>query len=139
MIHATSVVKKVHFWSCSVGPIRHGGFSLLVTIFKQNLWKTKDVPVKRAYLRIMVKPLFLNIARASVYYNYEQSGEKVSVQARNTDAWWLDPKLSAAQIHIPNPNRISCKMYGNLSFLRKQWLSNAKSQTREIHWQNLSR
>ena len=44
---------------------------------------------------------------------------------RTTDAWWLNLKFFTAQI----PNRKSCKMYENLSFLQKKWLSNVKSRT----------
>ena len=56
--------------------------------------------------------------------------EKVQAEARTTDTWWLDLKFSTAQIHIPIPNRKSYKMYENLIFLLKKWLSNAKSWTR---------
>ena len=40
-------------------------------------------------------------------------------------------QISAAQIHIPIPNRKSFKMYESLNFLQKKWLSNAKSRTRD--------
>ena len=60
-------------------------------------------------------------------------------QARNTSAtggcthglWTPDAKIYTAQIHISIPNRKSCKMYEDLSFLPKKWLKNAKSQTRD--------
>ena len=42
------------------------------------------------------------------------------IHARTTDTWWLDPKFSTAQNHITVPNKKSCKMYENLSFLQKK-------------------
>ena len=68
-------------------------------------------------------------------------------QARNTSATGgcthglrtPDAKIYAAQIHIPIPNRKSCKVYEDLSFLQKKWLRNAKSETRDTQWQNLGR
>ena len=45
---------------------------------------------------------------------------------------------STAQIHIPFQNRKSCKIYENLSFLLKKWLSNAKSRTKDTQWQHLN-
>ena len=42
------------------------------------------------------------------------------------------------QKQYPNPNRKPCKMYENLDFWKKKWLSIAKSQTRETNGQNLS-
>ena len=59
--------------------------------------------------------------------------------SRTTDTWWIDHKFSIAQNHISIPNRNSCKMYESLSFLKKKWLRNAKSRTRDTQWQNLSR
>ena len=49
---------------------------------------------------------------------------------RTTDTWWLDPKFSTTQNHIPKWIRKSCKMYENLVFFQKKWLSNAKSWIR---------
>jgi hypothetical protein len=60
------------------------------------------------------------------------------VETRTTDTWWLDPKFSTAQNHIPITNTKSCKMYENLNFLQTKWLSNAKSWTRDTQWQNLN-
>ena len=59
--------------------------------------------------------------------------------SRTTDAWWLDLKFSTAQIHIPIPPKKFFKIYKNLSFFEKKWLSNAKSWTRDSQWQKLSR
>ena len=35
-----------------------------------------------------------------------------------------------SQNPYPNPEKKSCKMHENLSFLQKKWLSNAKSTTK---------
>ena len=51
--------------------------------------------------------------------------------ARTMNPRWLDLKFSTEQIHIPIPNRKSCKMFKNLSFLQKKWLSSAKSRIRD--------
>ena len=41
-------------------------------------------------------------------------------RARTTNTWWLDPKFSTAQKHIPITNRKSCEMYENLSFFSEK-------------------
>ena len=41
--------------------------------------------------------------------------------------------LNSPKLYIPHPDRKSCKMYENLSFLQKKWLSNAKSRTMDTH------
>ena len=58
--------------------------------------------------------------------------------SRTTEASWLDPKFCAAQNQILIPSK-SMKMYANLNFFQKIWFSNAKAQTRDTQWQNLSR
>ena len=73
--------------------------------------------------------LFYKKAASIINYLLHEAEEALS-RSRIMDKWWLDPKFSTAQIHIPIPNRKSCQMYENLSFLQKTWQSNAKSLPR---------
>ena len=62
-----------------------------------------------------------------------QKSEKASLCTQTTDAWQLHLKFSTARLHIPNPNRKSCKMYENLSFLQKK-MAITDSTTQNTSW-----
>ena len=80
---------------------------------------------KVSFICTFFQPYFLHLPHS------HQSTE------RTTDPWWLDPKFSTAQNHTPDPNRKSCKMYKNRSFLQKKMFSHAKSQTKDTQLDNI--
>ena len=87
--------------------------------------------------------LFYKKAASIINYLLHEA-EEALYRSRIMDKWWLDPKFSTAQIHIPIPNRKFCKMYENVAFFFRKngWVKAKRYDVKEcvlhgVYWVNL--
>ena len=126
------------------------------SFLQRTLWLVKKLVKIELLLKKWFKPIVARLVGSFFWWSLYKAKEWPEYNTRiacsiirefftllfptqTTETWWLDLNFSTAQIHIPIPNRKTCKMYENHRFLQKKWLRNGKSQTRDTQWQNCGR